>query len=388
MHPHLVGDLLHFQRFDEFGPFFDKFGLVIDDGLGDSGHGIPPLFDRFDQPLGGVDFSLDILFRLCGRLAALQQPPIVRADKQAGRSVIVQADGVFPMLVPFHIDIGGHGGDVGVLEHGAGVRVQLFQFFPHLVNLFDGHPRFAGDQGETVMSQIGQVVADERLQFVVRGHAGGELEEEAFPFVTSAHAGGVEFLDDLQRLFGQCHAFGRRIGGQQVDQLTLQASFRVQIVNNPLDQLPQFILQIEPADLVPQVVLQGLRSADHIGHRVVPPGRFLFDPVGRGPAAFLEVARPLFIHVQQPLEVVLVIPRFVDDQFFFGIRRRIRILVLVLFLRQVRIPFVFFQDRVFLNLLLDPLLQSQNRQLQDLHGLDHAWRQHLFLDQSQFLSKA
>ena len=38
---------------------------------------------------------------------------------------------------------------------------------------------------------------------------------------------------------------------------------------------------------------------------------------------------------------------------------------------RVGIDFLQLQDRILLHLLLDPLLQRHDRQLQDLHRLDH-----------------
>ena len=133
--------------------------------------------------------------------------------------------------------------------------------------------------------------------------------------------------------------------------------------------------------------MQRLRAIDHVGHRVVLAIPCLGHARGGRPAALLEVVGPLLIHVQEPLEVGLVVFRFIDDEFpLFG-RGSIGVGSLDLFIGQVRILLDQFQRLVLLHLLLDALLQGHHRQLQDLHRLDHPRRQHLLLNQSQLLSE-
>ena len=131
-----------------------------------------------------------------------------------------------------------------------------------------------------------------------------------------------------------------------------------------------------------QIVLQRLRPRHHVGHGVVLAGAFFFDPGARRPRAFLEMIGELFVHVEQPLEVVLVVLVFVDNQLalFFG--GSVGVLDVERFVGQVAIFFGQVQDRVLLDLLLDALLQRHDGQLQDLHRLDHARCQHLLLNQS------
>ena len=64
--------------------------------------------------------------------------------------------------------------------------------------------------------------------------------------------------------------------------------------------------QVEPAQLVVQIVLQRLRPGDHVGHRVELALAVLLDLAARRLGALLEVVGPLLVHLHQPLEVVLV----------------------------------------------------------------------------------
>ena len=52
VHPDAIGDLLHLERFDEFGALVKKDLLVIDDRPSDLEQRVAALLDRFDQPAG------------------------------------------------------------------------------------------------------------------------------------------------------------------------------------------------------------------------------------------------------------------------------------------------------------------------------------------------
>ncbi len=55
--------------------------------------------------------------------------------------------------------------------------------------------------------------------------------------------------------------------------------------------------------------------------------------------------------------------------------------------RLVLVDFDLIEDRVVLHLLLDAFLQRHERQLQDLHRLDHPRCKHLLLSQSAFVGR-
>ena len=149
-----------------------------------------------------------------------------------------------------------------------------------------------------------------------------------------------------------------------------------------------FGIELEPAQLIVEVVLQRLRAGGHVGHRVVLALAFLLDAAPRGPGVLLEMVGPLLVHLQQPLEVLLVAGRLVDDQLALFLGRGVgRRLGLDRLRRQVGVLLAHLEDRVLLHLLLDPLLQGQDRQLEDLHRLDHPRSQHLLLNQPEFLTE-
>ena len=139
-----------------------------------------------------------------------------------------------------------------------------------------------------------------------------------------------------------------------------------------------------------QVVLQGLGPGDHVRHRVQFALAGLFHLVARGVRTLFEVVGPLLVHVEQTLEVPLVRVGFVDHQLAFflagGVGRQ-AILRRRLLGRRLRLFFGQLEHGILFHLLLDPFLERQDGQLQNLHRLDHPRRQHLLLNESKILAE-
>ena len=186
---------------------------------------------------------------------------------------------------------------------------------------------------------------------------------------------------------GQGQILFRGIGPHQVFQPALQPAVRVQVVDDPVGHGPKLGVQLEPRQLIVQVVLKRLRPVGHVGHGVVPPLALLLNAVPRRPGALLEVVRPFLVHLQEPLEVLFVAGGLVDHQLPLLVGRGVGRLGLDLLGRQVGILLPHLQDRVLLHLLLDPLFQRQDRQLEDLHRLDHPRSQYLLLNLPEFLTE-
>ncbi len=77
----LIGDLLHFQRFDVLRTVIEEPFLVVDDRLSHLGQRAAALFDGVDQPLRRVDFPFDEVPFSVRRLAAHQPSTVVVADE-------------------------------------------------------------------------------------------------------------------------------------------------------------------------------------------------------------------------------------------------------------------------------------------------------------------
>ena len=167
----------------------------------------------------------------------------------------------------------------------------------------------------------------------------------------------------------------------------LHVAVGIEVVDDPVAHLPQRLVEIEPAELIVQMIVQRLRSIDHVGHRVVLPVAGFIDASGRGASSLLEMVGPFRIHLQQTLEIGFVVFRFVDDELALLGRRSVGVLSFGFFFGQVGVLLDKFECFVFLHLLLDAFLQGHDRQLQDFHRLDHARRQHLLLNEPQFLSE-
>jgi hypothetical protein len=134
--------------------------------------------------------------------------------------------------------------------------------------------------------------------------------------------------------------------------------------------------------LIHQVVVQRLRTILRIRHQIMLTIAGLILTVPRRlRAAGVVVLRPVLRHLRQPLEVrrIVVVVAGIELALFdvsgrCVVHRRLDVVRdeipgLVCLFRDL------LQDDVFGQLLLDPLLQVQERQLEDLHRLNHARRQ-------------
>ena len=150
-------------------------------------------------------------------------------------------------------------------------------------------------------------------------------------------------------------------------QAELQVAVVVQVVNDVLGQLADGRFAVEEAELFAQVVVERPRARGHVLHGVLLAIALLAE---RGPApsrALVVELAPVLVHPDQAVEFVRLLRRL-----GLGDGRRPRLLALSVGGRG-RFPQVH-QDGVLAQLLLDPLLQGHDRQLQDLHRLDHPRR--------------
>ena len=212
--------------------------------------------------------------------------------------------------------------------------------------------------------------------------------EELDPWAAAADAGGIELLHHRQGALGERQLLGAALRIDQVFELPWQPAVGVQAVDDPLGHLPRVGIEFKPAQLVAQIVMQRLRPRHHVGDRVVLAIGVLLHARAGGARPILERVGPLFVEIQQPLEIFLVVLGLVDDQFPFLRRRSIGILfVFDRLVRQVGIVFLLVETGVLGDLLFDPLLKLHDRELQNLHRLDHSRRQNLLLDLLQLLAK-
>ena len=187
-------------------------------------------------------------------------------------------------------------------------------------------------------------------------------------------------MNDVQSFFhlGQGHGhFGVL---DQVLQGGRQVAVLVDVGNDEAQQNGTLGGHIQEGNLVVQVVLQGLGTRGHVLHGIVLLVPLLVHAVPRGAMLFIEMIFPLPAQSLQAVEVQFVGSGLLDDQFLgtgiggifaLGCRRGLRFAVLA--------GVFLLQDRIFLQFLLDALLQGHDGQLQDLHGLNHAWSKDLSL---------
>jgi hypothetical protein len=188
---------------------------------------------------------------------------------------------------------------------------------------------------------------------------------------------------------------GRPVGIEEFTERHREIAVGVEVVDDLVGRLPDGFREILAGQLRMEMVAERLRTLLHVGHHVEVAVAGLIDLGRRGTAAIVIAVGIFGRPVVGPLEVGLIGMLVIDDQRRFvdglGGRGRLR--------RQVAAAgfapgttlllagLLDFERLVVLNLLLDPLLQGQHRQLQNLHRLDHAGRKHLLLRQSHFLAE-
>ncbi|HMY16588.1 MAG TPA: gliding motility protein, partial [Polyangium sp.] len=89
VHADNIGDLLHLERHDAFRTIRQEIGLTVHDRLCHAFERVVTLFDRFNQPLRGVNFSLDEFTR--GGIRAISQHLLIPlTDPQPWRVFVLE----------------------------------------------------------------------------------------------------------------------------------------------------------------------------------------------------------------------------------------------------------------------------------------------------------
>ena len=136
-----------------------------------------------------------------------------------------------------------------------------------------------------------------------------------------------------------------------------------------------------------QVVVQRFGARRDVRHGVVLPVGLLLHTIHRSPRTLVKIVRHLAIQIQQPLEVDFIVRLLPHDHLSFRLRGGIGVLAIGGFLGGWQLLLSQFQDRILVHFLLDSLLERHDRQLQNLHRLDHPRRHLLDLHLSRFESE-
>ncbi len=196
------------------------------------------------------------------------------------------------------------------------------------------------------------------------GHVRRELEQQAFPQVAGADARRVEPLDQKQGLLGLLDADRAIQVADDILERQPEIAALVQVVDDVLGQGVHLGIAIEEAELIDQVVVERSGPRRHILHRVLLAVGVLAQRRPAAPRALVVDLAPVLVQVDQAIELVGL-----GVGLGLGGRRR-RLLGIALRLARL----AELQHRILAQLLLDPLLQGHDRQLQDFHRLDHARR--------------
>ena len=365
---------------------------MVDDCLRRLEERAAPLLDRLDQPLGGVDLALDVVLRGRGRLGGGEHLPVQRADPQVGQVDVLEADLPAPVGRLVDVHVGLDRGHDRRDERRPRLGLEVVELPAQGLDLLDAEARLPLDEREPIGGEVLEVVGHEPAQLPPVGHVGADLEEQALAQVAAADARGIHRLHDAQRLLQQRQLAGGALGIDEFLQPHRQVAVGVEVVDDPVGRLAIRRLEVVVGELVVEVVGEGFGPLDHVGHDVEVAIAGLLDLGRRGAAAVVVGVRVFVRPVVGPFEVGLVGMVLVDDQrpFVDGpLGGRLRgvgdghdrlgapLLAGLLDLQRL----------VVLDLLLDPFLEGHDRELEDLHRLDHARRKHLLLRHPHFLAE-
>ena len=149
-------------------------------------------------------------------------------------------------------------------------------------------------------------------------------------------------------------------------QVVLVQALFIEVVNDVLGDLADDRLAVEEAELIGQVIVKRPRPRGHVLHGFLLAVGLFAERSPAAPGSLVVDLAPVFIERDQAFELVGL--RIRHRLFRLGRRR-----VVIARLGRRRFSQIF-EDRILAELLLDPFLQCHDRQLQNLHRLDHARR--------------
>ena len=361
MHPDLVRGLLHAEGHERLDALLEEGLLAREHGLGDAAQGRLALAQCIEEPLGPLAALLD---PVAGRVPALQigeEGLVGRREGQPRLALAVESHG--PLPVDLLDDDLGHD-DVGLGPAEAGPRggVEVAQVLQGELDLFEVCPGGLGDPREAIGLDVRQVVRDEGAQQPLGLARSVQLEEQALAQVV-----GRESWVGRRAQLGQ--------GGLQLPLVQGTGQRGVELARDGVEGLLEVAAVVQGPDQVLQdraPAVAGLEDPDLLDHHLVQGGRLAGDVLEGLVAAIagLGVPGPF----EAPIAVVaLEALQGLDHLVAVGVARS---LVgrsprlgsgLLLRLRAL-------EEGVLDQLLLDARLQVQQRELQDLHRLDHLRR--------------
>ena len=158
MHPDPVGDLLHLERLDRLRPVGEEARLVVDDRLGRPQERAAALLDRLDEPLGRIDFPLDVLARLRRRGRVGKHLAVQRADPQIRQIDLLEAHFPGTVLLQLDMDVGLDHRHVRNREAGPRLRLERMEIVTEPLDLLDREPGLPGDQRQAIGAEVLEVV--------------------------------------------------------------------------------------------------------------------------------------------------------------------------------------------------------------------------------------
>src|SRR6266516_6252134 len=360
-----VGDLAQGQRLQELDPLLEELALPVHDEVHHLEHRLAALLDGLDHPLGAVEALVDELLVLALELFLVARDVQVRLGEPQARQPLVVEEHVVAVVDLLDDEVGA---DVLVVRGGvlqAGFGVELPDFVGGLLHLLgleaEAFPQLAPAVGlEVVPGLLDQPIRQRVLAFLLF-----QLQQQALAQVPRAHPWWVERLADAQYRFGVLEGvlgdlhvpfdLVRMFVEDLIDAADDLLERRLEIAVFPdvaEELLVEKVLarrQVEHLDLLAQVVVE-----------VFGLDRDRLDVLGR----FAQVAHAGRRRVGAVVEQDLLPIRLVVSGLLL---LRLDLLDGGRFLLPLGLDEL--EERVAEQLLLQVLLQVQERHVQQVHGL-------------------
>ena len=264
------------------------------------------------------------------------------------------------------------------------------ELFANFLDRIDRIASFFLDGQHAVFRQIIQVIVDDDPHFIGHLRCIGDLVQQTFPKGFRGDTRRVQALNHPQCLLRPGDILRLVVRRQHVDQrgMEIPPVASVQARNDPLGDLLDIVVDVQLGKLMKQIIIERLGPLERVGHQVVLTVGVFLDPVARSTEIVKRIGH-VIAHVLKTLEILGIRGILANDQLplVLGLRGLRLLVPLRLLVRQVLVPLCNFEHRILRHLLLDPLLKRLDRQLKDLHRLDHPRSQFLGLYLTGFESE-
>ena len=253
MKSQFIRRLPHCHGLERFCSVFHEVVLCGDDQFRDAADCVFPLVDVVDQQPSVRNLGTDVglVFRRNVRILQHLQITFGNGEPSAEGIVLNDAEGVSVLFDgDFRHNIERRGRGNGIARMG----IQLPELSGQLVEPVHGDVHFSGDQRQTVVRQVVQMVPDEPGKFGILRGGLLELKQQTFLEIACRDAGRIEALHQGKRPFGSfCRTVDRL---RDFRRRRCQISGFVKTADDVFRCRSGFFRNVGEAELIEQVFLK------------------------------------------------------------------------------------------------------------------------------------